>query len=54
MTELIVDTKPDKGPNLLSSYRPISPLSILSKIYEKLLLKRIRHSLEHIEAIPKH
>jgi hypothetical protein len=34
--------KPGKNTNNVSSYRPISLLPIISKLLEKLLLKRIR------------
>jgi hypothetical protein len=38
---IILILKPNKAPNCPSSYRPISLFPILSKIFEKLLLKRI-------------
>lgn len=38
---IILILKPNEPPNCPSSYRPISLLPILSKIFEKLLLKRI-------------
>jgi hypothetical protein len=42
LAEIIVLLKPQKPPTQVSSYRPISLLPILSKIFEKLLLSRIR------------
>ena len=37
--QIIMIVKPRKNPNDITSYRPISPLQILSKILEKILLK---------------
>jgi len=39
--EIIVIAKPGKPEAELGSYRPISLLSILSKILEKIILKKI-------------
>uniref|UniRef100_A0A2S2P698 Putative RNA-directed DNA polymerase n=1 Tax=Schizaphis graminum TaxID=13262 RepID=A0A2S2P698_SCHGA len=38
---IIVFPKPKKPPDILSSYRPISLLPFLAKIFERLILKRI-------------
>jgi hypothetical protein len=38
--------KPGKPPNELTSYKPISILPIVSKVSEKLLLKRILPTLK--------
>jgi len=46
--------KPNKPPHILSSYRPISLLPILSKMFEKLLLKRIYPFLQAETIIPHH
>lgn len=35
--------KPDKNPNLSSSYRPISLLSCLGKIFERVIANRLNH-----------
>jgi hypothetical protein len=40
---VILILKPDKPPDLLSSYRPISLLTSFSKILEKIILTRINH-----------
>ena len=42
VAEIIMIPKPGKPPTEVSSYRPISLLPILSKIFEKLLLKRLK------------
>jgi hypothetical protein len=44
--------KPGKPANEVSSYRPISLLPIPSKIFEKLLLNRIRNGTDIIGTIP--
>jgi hypothetical protein len=41
-------------PHQLSSYRPISLLPIASKVFEKLLLKRLLPLVEHANLIPNH
>jgi len=46
--------KPKKPSHLTSSYRPISLLPILSKIFEKLLLRRLYPILESMNLIPDH
>jgi hypothetical protein len=38
--------KPGKSPNELTSYWPISPLPIVSKVFEKLLLNRLLTMVE--------
>lgn len=46
--------KPGKDPTLPSSYRPISLLPVIGKLFEKLILTRIRdHCTEH-NTIPLH
>jgi hypothetical protein len=39
-SEIILMPKSGKDPKELSSYRPLSLLSIVNKIFEKLLLRR--------------
>jgi hypothetical protein len=39
--KIIMISKPGKNPTDVTSYKPISLLSVISKILEKLLLKRI-------------
>lgn len=46
--------KPGKDATLTSSYRPISLLPKLSKIFEKLFYKRLEPILEATQAIPNH
>jgi hypothetical protein len=41
VAQMILIPKPGKPPHALSSYRPISLLPIVSKVFEKLLLKRL-------------
>jgi hypothetical protein len=52
--EIIVIPKPGKNPNNVSSYGPISLLPIISKLLEKLLLKRTRSDPNTEEWIPSH
>ena len=52
--QIILIPKPGKKPELTSSYRPISLLPILSKIFEKLLLKRLKPILADQNLIPNH
>ena len=49
---MIVILKPGKPPEKPDSYRPISLLSILSKVYEKVLLLRIRSIIKAKNLIP--
>ena len=48
------DTKPGKPVNEVTSYRPISLLPILSKLLEKLFLKRLKPILDEKQIIPTH
>lgn len=52
--QIIMVPKPGKPPTQQTSYRPISLLPIMSKIFERLLLTRIKDNttLEHL--IPEH
>lgn len=43
---IIIITKPSKPPNSPESYRPISLLPLFSKIFEKIILKRILPTIE--------
>lgn len=54
VAQIIMIKKPCKPPNDVSSYRPISLLPIISKIFEKLLLRRIKGQIEEQNAIPNH
>jgi len=46
LAEIIMIKKPDKPSNEVTSYRPKSLLTAISKIFEKLLLKRLLPLLE--------
>jgi hypothetical protein len=46
--------KPGEPPNELTSYRPISLLPIISKVFEKLLLKRLLSIVEINRLISNH
>jgi hypothetical protein len=47
-------SKPGKPPTEVTSYRPISLLAIISKIFESLLLSRIEEAVPLNELIPPH
>ena len=46
--------KPDKPPYFTTSYRPISLISSIVKLFEKVIEQRLRSHLEHIGFISKH
>lgn len=52
VAEVIMLLKPGKQPNDVKSYRPISLLPIVSKLFEKLLLKRLRPIIDNNNLIP--
>lgn len=54
VAEVIMIAKPGKPPHETSSYRPISLLPIMSKLFEKLLLKRLKPLLDSKNIIPEH
>lgn len=54
IAEVIMIPKPGKPPNAVSSYRPISLLPVISKLFEKILLKRLSPILEERKLIPSH
>lgn len=52
VAEVIMIPKPGKPPHEVTSYRPISLLPIMSKLFEKLLLKRLNPIIEERHLIP--
>lgn len=54
VAEIIMLQKPGKSPNEVKSYRPISLLPAISKLFEKLLLKRLIPFIEDNNVIPNH
>lgn len=54
VSEIIMILKPAKNPSELTSYRPISLLPIMSKLFEKLLLMRLEPILQKRKLIPDH
>lgn len=54
VAEIIMILKPGKPPNETKSYRPISLLPIMSKLFEKLLLKRLKPIIENRKLIPNY
>jgi hypothetical protein len=51
-TRIIMIPKPAKPADEINAYRPISLLLVTSKLFEKLLLKRIRNDLDLSTVIP--
>jgi hypothetical protein len=54
VTQIILILKPGKPHNELPSYWSISLLPTASKVFEKLLLKRILQMFENIRLTPNH
>ena len=54
LAEIIMILKPGKKPDEVKSYRPISLLPILSKIFEKLLMKRLHPIIQERRLLPNH
>ena len=52
MAEVVMIPKPGKPPHEATSYRPISLLPIISKLFEKLLLKRLKLIVDEKNLIP--
>ena len=52
--EIIMIPKPGKPLNEVTSYRPISLLPIISKVFEKLLVKRLKVIINKNKLIPSH
>jgi hypothetical protein len=54
LAQIIMIHKPGKPPHRVTSYRPISLLPLLSKIFERILLKRIQVDADINETIRPH
>ena len=54
VAEVIMIPKPGKPPHETTSYRPISLLPVMSKLFEKLLLKRLKPIIDEKNLIPNH
>lgn len=54
IAQIILLSKPEKNLEEVILYRPISLLPVISKVFEKLLLKRIKPELEKDKTIPDH
>ena len=52
--EIILILKPGKPPQETTSYRPISLLLVLSKLLERVILKRLQPLISNGNVIPKH
>jgi hypothetical protein len=52
--EILLIPKPGKDPKELSSYRPISLLSVINKLFEKLILRRLNMDQKPDEWMPPH
>ncbi|GBN99896.1 hypothetical protein AVEN_211115-1 [Araneus ventricosus] len=52
MANIIVLRKPGKYPKFPQSYRPVSLLSSLGKVFEKMLQRRIKEHYEGNNIIP--
>jgi hypothetical protein len=54
VAEVIMIPKPGKPPHEAASYRPISLLPVMSKLFEKLLIKGLKPIIERKNIIPNH
>lgn len=54
VSEVIMIQKPGKDVNLLTSYRPISLLPVMGKIFEKLFSIRLKQIITYKNLIPSH
>lgn len=54
LAEVIMVPKPGKPAEQLTSYRPISLLPVLSKLFEKLIYKRLMSVVEERHLVPSH
>lgn len=54
VSDIIMIEKPGKNANEVSSYRPISLLPVLGKLFEKLFSKRLKEIISSKQLIPSH
>lgn len=54
VSEIIMLPKPGKDHRSMESYRPIALLPIMSKLFEKLILKRLNAVIEKYQLVPTH
>jgi hypothetical protein len=54
ISQIITIVKSGKDPTKIASFRPIILLSVLSKAFEKVILRRINKDLRPDEWIPRH
>jgi hypothetical protein len=54
VAQIILILKPEKPPNKLTSYQPISLLPTFSKVSERILLKRLLPMVESNGLVPNH
>lgn len=54
LAKIIMVLKPNKQENYVTSYRPISLLPVISKVFERLLQKRLFPILDALNILPDH
>ncbi len=54
LAKIIMLPKPGKPPELVESYRPISLLSVVAKLWEKLFQKRLQNVIQRQGLVPNH
>lgn len=54
ISEIIMIHKHGKSPYEASSYRPISLTPVLSKLWEKIFLIRLKDNMDHYNIVPQH
>lgn len=54
IAKMVMLPKPGKNPHEITSYRPISLLPLLSKIFETILLSKMKETISEKQLIPEH
>jgi hypothetical protein len=54
VAEVVTIPKPGKPPHEVQSYRLISLLPVISKVFEKRILKRLKPMIQNAKLIPDH